>query len=405
MALTTTINGNIQTIQSTQVPNLDSRYGPYNSITDVLNTLAQPYDVLATNGLTIGVLVDGVVEEYMFVNIVQGETPTENNLIKKVFDSNYVHTDNNFTDYYKDKLDGIEEGAEVNVQSDWTESNPTSDAFILHKPDGKMFGSVITPSSAAPSTPDANVYFIAFESGVYVNYGNFILQPGDVAFVDYKPDERSIYSDTWNVEMYTYERIGYFEVNTESELPLSTSQMNEVVKKPCFAKDQRENFYFKMNETRGYYNFFSIPNMWAEEGVINIANTGFRVSKANYTLGLLDETLFTYTTEGVQTVVETIVQEAQVGAALFQGTTDLPDDGTVTGEHWKFSTLEDYKKGQYWVVASAGTYVGQVCEPGDFVFCIADKDTSYSASNFSVIQNNIETITNNDIDTITSNLS
>ena len=49
-------------------------------------------------------------------------------------DPNYVHTDNNFTSSYMVKLDNIEAGAEVNVQSDWDESNSSSDAYILNKP-------------------------------------------------------------------------------------------------------------------------------------------------------------------------------------------------------------------------------------------------------------------------------
>ncbi|MEG1353717.1 MAG: pyocin knob domain-containing protein [Malacoplasma sp.] len=49
-----------------------------------------------------------------------------------VSDANYVHTDNNFTSGYLNKLNGIQNGAEVNVNSDW---NATSgDAFILNKP-------------------------------------------------------------------------------------------------------------------------------------------------------------------------------------------------------------------------------------------------------------------------------
>jgi len=40
-----------------------------------------------------------------------------------------------FTEEDKLKLDSIEEGAEVNVQSDWNETDPDSDAFILNKPD------------------------------------------------------------------------------------------------------------------------------------------------------------------------------------------------------------------------------------------------------------------------------
>lgn len=41
---------------------------------------------------------------------------------------------NDFTDAYKNKLDGIEPGAEVNVQADWSVSDDTSDAYIKNKP-------------------------------------------------------------------------------------------------------------------------------------------------------------------------------------------------------------------------------------------------------------------------------
>ena len=51
-----------------------------------------------------------------------------------VSDASYVHTDNNFTSAYETKLGGIEAGAEVNVQSDWTEADSTSDAYIQNKP-------------------------------------------------------------------------------------------------------------------------------------------------------------------------------------------------------------------------------------------------------------------------------
>lgn len=51
-----------------------------------------------------------------------------------VVDPNYVHTDNNFSNSYKNKLNDIESGAEVNVQSDWNVTNTASDAFIKNKP-------------------------------------------------------------------------------------------------------------------------------------------------------------------------------------------------------------------------------------------------------------------------------
>ena len=51
-----------------------------------------------------------------------------------VQDASYVHTDNNFTTTLKNKLNGIESGAEVNVQADWSQSNTSADDYIKNKP-------------------------------------------------------------------------------------------------------------------------------------------------------------------------------------------------------------------------------------------------------------------------------
>lgn len=51
-----------------------------------------------------------------------------------VQDANYVHTDNNFTNADKSKLDNIQAGAEVNVQANWNETDSTSDSYIQNKP-------------------------------------------------------------------------------------------------------------------------------------------------------------------------------------------------------------------------------------------------------------------------------
>lgn len=51
-----------------------------------------------------------------------------------VSDASYVHTDNNFTNADATKLSGIEAGAEVNVQSDWTQADSTADDYIKNKP-------------------------------------------------------------------------------------------------------------------------------------------------------------------------------------------------------------------------------------------------------------------------------
>lgn len=70
-----------------------------------------------------------------------------------------------------------------------------------------------------------------------------------------------------------------------------------------------------------------------------------------------------------------------IGTTTFQS---VVNDGS------EISGLTSYAKGQYWVVGTAGTYVGQVCEAGDFIFCISDFDSAYSATDFEVVQHNID---------------
>jgi hypothetical protein len=53
-----------------------------------------------------------------------------------VYDSNYIHTDNNFTAALKNKLDNIEAQAQKNVTPNWTENNPAVPGYIANKPVG-----------------------------------------------------------------------------------------------------------------------------------------------------------------------------------------------------------------------------------------------------------------------------
>lgn len=87
---------------------------------------------------------------------------------------------------------------------------------------------------------------------------------------------------------------------------------------------------------------------------------------------------------------KTEVDSMMTGAAQFQGT--VADNATISGSN--------YKKGWYWVVSKAGTYVGQSCEVGDMVFCVKDKASAYSASDFSVVQNNVVEMTAAEVDAI-----
>ena len=84
------------------------------------------------------------------------------------------------------------------------------------------------------------------------------------------------------------------------------------------------------------------------------------------------------------------VDSLVLDAAKFQGTVEA--NTTISGS--------SYKKGMYWVVKTAGTYVGQSCEVGDMIFCIKTKATSYDAGDFSVVQNNIVEMTTAEVDAI-----
>lgn len=83
------------------------------------------------------------------------------------------------------------------------------------------------------------------------------------------------------------------------------------------------------------------------------------------------------------------IETAVTGAVAYQGvapTTFAPTN---------------YTAGWYWIVGTAGTYCGQVCEAGDMIFC-KTAGTTYSASDFDVVQTNLDitSITNTEIDTI-----
>ena len=73
---------------------------------------------------------------------------------------------NDFTNEFKSKLDSIENGAEVNVQSDWNESNSSNDAFIKNKPT-KL--SDFTDDLAKDNVPVSESNKYVKSGGVYAN--------------------------------------------------------------------------------------------------------------------------------------------------------------------------------------------------------------------------------------------
>ena len=110
------------------------------STNDFTNTLKNKLDGIAAGAqvnVIEGVNVNGsaVTPTNKIVNLTIPTKLTDlTNDGNFVTDANYVHTDNNFTTTLKNKLNGIAAGAEVNVQSDWSVTSTSSDAFIKNKP-------------------------------------------------------------------------------------------------------------------------------------------------------------------------------------------------------------------------------------------------------------------------------
>lgn len=91
-----------------------------------------------------------------------------------VSDANYVHTDNNFTTALKNKLNGIASGAEVNVQSDWDQTDTAADDYIKNKPSLLALGETSTTAyrgdrgkTAYTHATDSSRLTTATASGLY----------------------------------------------------------------------------------------------------------------------------------------------------------------------------------------------------------------------------------------------
>jgi hypothetical protein len=123
-----------------------------------------------------------------------------------VVDSAYVHTDVNFTTTLRTKLNGIATGAEVNVQSNWSETNSTSDAFIVNKP--------TIPTNTSELTNDSN--FVVDAS--YVHTDNNLTN----AIVNQANYYNTTRTATSLASLALNNAVIYYKTNTNQTLSLGT---------------------------------------------------------------------------------------------------------------------------------------------------------------------------------------
>ena len=70
------------------------------------------------------------------------------------------------------------------------------------------------------------------------------------------------------------------------------------------------------------------------------------------------------------------------GALIFKGTLGISDDGATA-----LVLPDEYEEGWTYLVVTAGTYAGQLCEEGDFVICVSSGETA-SDLDWTVVQGN-----------------
>ena len=90
------------------------------------------------NEVLAGKLTVGVAGTNSLDVATIGQLPTKTSDLTNdsnfISDSAYIHTDNNYTTIEKNKLNGIAEGAEANVNADWNENDSTSASYIQNRP-------------------------------------------------------------------------------------------------------------------------------------------------------------------------------------------------------------------------------------------------------------------------------
>ena len=137
--ITTTEQSKLEGIEAGAEVNVNADWNAISGDSQILNkpTLGTAASTASTDYATAaqGALADSALQPAAIANMLEtadiGVT-VQGYSANTVVDASYVHTDNNYTTTEKSKLSGIEAGAEVNVNADWTAV--TGDAVILNKP-------------------------------------------------------------------------------------------------------------------------------------------------------------------------------------------------------------------------------------------------------------------------------
>ena len=158
------------------ITNLENRVDEFNL--NVCDSVAKCIEGNSniTNAIT------NVTKEYLEDKgyLTKDSTTTINNITNQFLETKgYLTSDSTIIKEMKEKLEGIEAGAEANVQSDWNVTDATSDAYILNKPNIKdSVNSVLTENNYMTEGDVANYLttnnFLTKDSSTITNIQNDI---------------------------------------------------------------------------------------------------------------------------------------------------------------------------------------------------------------------------------------
>ena len=147
-------------------------------------------DPATANPLMDGTAAVGTSDKYAREDHVH---PSDTSKVDKVTGKGL--STNDFTDALETKLNGIAAGAEVNVQSDWNETDTSSDAYIQNKPTGLLTTANLendfNQNTAGVNALDAkagktlNDLIASYVATSYRNYDGVI---GGLQYVEYDAD-------------------------------------------------------------------------------------------------------------------------------------------------------------------------------------------------------------------------
>lgn len=191
-------------ISNSDIDNWNSKTSNTGTVTGVkLNgTTNSPTNGIVDLGTVITDVSDKAEKSEMLVRssgtqtTIQLKTGTSATVVR---DTNYVHTDNNYTTAEKNKLSEIADGAEANVQADWSVTNTSSDAYIKNKPTIPTVDTSITGANQANPVKGGAIYTALQGKAGYKDYSHYGEMEAD------SPDNGTIGFDSNDECFYIYD--------------------------------------------------------------------------------------------------------------------------------------------------------------------------------------------------------